>query len=460
MQQKIPVTVLTGFLGSGKTTLLNRILSEEHGLKIAVIENEFGEIGIDQELVINTDEEILEMNNGCICCTVRGDLLRILSDLAKRQDKFDRVILETTGMADPGPVAQTFFVDETIRDQYMLDGIITLVDTKHAQNHLNNNTQEVMAQVAFADRIILNKADLVEEEQLLGLKERLQDINKMAEFYQATMAEAPINDLLNIGGFNLDRALEMKPSFLEPEYPFEWGGIWQLPKGSYRFQLKNGPDPDMAFLLSDTEHHEIQHTSGVSEALVKTLAEKIFIEFSKPRTPLYHKQAIDEAGQCYQLQLDGQEFYEFTYEADTTKTISVFSQHTPEEFDMVLLDHSGSEHPPVAEHFFNAEHEHNDAVSSVAIEIPGVFDMTKINSWLGIFLQALGQNIYRMKGVMAIEGAECRMIFQGVHMMFTYQAGEPWGDEEPTSKMIFIGLDLEKEFIRRSFEMCLAYTDA
>ena len=160
---KIPVTVLTGFLGSGKTTLLNRILSEEHGLRIAVIENEFGEIGIDQDLVINADEEILEMNNGCICCTVRGDLIRILGELAKRKDKFDRVILETTGMADPGPVAQTFFVDQDIIDQYELDGIITLVDSKHVNAHLDDGTDEVMSQLAFADRIILNKADLVTE---------------------------------------------------------------------------------------------------------------------------------------------------------------------------------------------------------------------------------------------------------------------------------------------------------
>ncbi len=181
------------------------------------------------------------------------------------------------------------------------------------------------------------------------------EINKMAKFYTATMVEALISDLLNIGGFNLERAIEMKLSFLEPEYPFEWGGIWQLPKGNYRFQLKNGPDPDMAFLMSDT----INHATEVSEALVKTLTEDLFIEFSKPHTPPYHNQSIQDFGQCYQLQLEGQEFYEFTYKTDTPKNISVFSQHTPEEFDMVLFDQNDSEHTPIAEHFFNAEHEHN-----------------------------------------------------------------------------------------------------
>ena len=153
MSGKVPVTILTGFLGSGKTTLLNRILSESHGLRIAVIENEFGEIGIDQDMVINADEEVFEMNNGCICCTVRGDLIRILNNLARRRDKFDRIVLETTGLADPGPVAQTFFVDDDIRDEFALEGIVTLVDAKHVEQHFDDS-DEVVAQIAFADMIV------------------------------------------------------------------------------------------------------------------------------------------------------------------------------------------------------------------------------------------------------------------------------------------------------------------
>ena len=177
MTRKIPVTVLTGFLGSGKTTLLNRILSEDHGMRIAVIENEFGEIGIDQDLVINADEEVFEMNNGCICCNVRGDLIRILGELASRLEQFDRVILETTGMADPGPVAQTFLVQEDIQDFYQLDGIVTLVDGKHVNQHLDDETDEVLAQVAFADRIIINKIDLISEEEKQALRKRLQSLS-------------------------------------------------------------------------------------------------------------------------------------------------------------------------------------------------------------------------------------------------------------------------------------------
>src|SRR5918995_1440302 len=163
--ERTPVTVLTGFLGSGKTTLLNRILTENHGQRIAVIENEFGEIGIDQALVINADEEVFEMNNGCICCTVRGDLIRILGNLMKRRDKFDRILVETTGMSDPGPVAQTFFVDDDLRELFALDGIVTLVDAKHVQLHIEDSN-ECKEQIAFADVLVLNKTDLVSEAEL------------------------------------------------------------------------------------------------------------------------------------------------------------------------------------------------------------------------------------------------------------------------------------------------------
>ena len=447
MNDKIPVTVLTGFLGSGKTTLLNRILSEEHGLKIAVIENEFGEIGIDQDLVINADEEIFEMNNGCICCTVRGDLIRILADLAQRKDKFDRVILETTGMADPGPVAQTFFVDEDIRDMYELDGIITLIDAKHVDAHLDKGTDEVMAQIAFADRIILNKVDLISDEQMTKLQKRLQEINQMAGIYPATMADAPIKALLDIGGFDLQRAVEMKPSFLEPEYPFEWGGIWQLPQGEYYFKLANGPDPDMALLLANANE--------ISEQAVKDLAETIFVEFSNPKKSLANGENIDDINTCYRLSLQDRESYQFHFTVNQPANIAVFSQHTPEEFEMVLVDQNNTEHQPETEHYFNPGHEHDDAVSSVAVELVGSFNMNKLNSWLSMFLEIKGVDIYRMKGVVGISGEVNQIVFQGVHMIFGSQMGKPWGNEQPVNKLVFIGKDLDEKFIRQSLENCL-----
>lgn len=447
MSNKIPVTVLTGFLGSGKTTLLNRILSEEHGLRIAVIENEFGEIGIDQDLVINADEEVFEMNNGCICCTVRGDLIRILGELAQRKNKFDRVILETTGMADPGPVAQTFFVDQDINEQYELDGIITLVDAKHIHSHLDYDTDEVIAQVAFADRIIVNKADLVTETEHQNLKRRLQEINQMAGFYSATMANAPIAELLDIGGFDLERAVEMKPNFLEPEYPFEWGGIWKLPAGNYRFLLSNGPDPDMALLMTEV--------SEVSEAAVLELAETVFVEFSKAAKPLANGQSIMDAGQCYRLELEGHETYEFNLKLEKPKKIAIFSEHTPEEFELKLLNQDETEYAPAAHHYFNAEHEHDNTVSSVSVELPGLFDNSKLTTWLNVFLEVKGVDVYRMKGVVGLEGETHQVVFQGVHMIFGAQMGKPWGDEKPVNRMVFIGKNLDEKFIKSSLKSCL-----
>jgi G3E family GTPase len=214
----IPVTILTGFLGSGKTTLLNYILKQPHGHRIAVIENEFGEAGIDNELLIQEQgEQIIEMNNGCICCTVRGDLVRILGELAAKRKagavKFDRVVIETTGLADPAPVAQTFFVDEDITQNFMLDAIVTLVDTKHAPLQLDEH-HEAQEQVGFADRILLTKTDLVDAQEVQALRQRLARMNPRAKIAESRKGVAVLEDLLDIRGFNLNAILEIEPDFL------------------------------------------------------------------------------------------------------------------------------------------------------------------------------------------------------------------------------------------------------
>ena len=219
---KTPVTVLTGYLGAGKTTLLNRILSEDHGKRYAVIVNEFGEIGIDNDLIVGADEEVFEMNNGCVCCTVRGDLIRVVSGLMKRQTQktgrgFDAIIIETTGLADPGPVAQTFFVDEDVRAKTELDSVTTVVDAKHLPLRLADS-REAAEQIAFADQIILNKTDLVTEAELVEVERLIRRLNPLAPIHRALRSDVPLDLVLGRGSFDLARIESLEPDFLNPAH--------------------------------------------------------------------------------------------------------------------------------------------------------------------------------------------------------------------------------------------------
>jgi len=316
---QVPVTVLTGYLGAGKTTLLNRILSEQHGKKYAVIVNEFGELGVDNDLVVKADEEVFEMNNGCICCTVRGDLIRIIEGLMKRKDKFDGILVETTGLADPGPVAQTFFTDDDVKAKTRLDAIVTVIDAKHFFGQLEQGS-EAEQQVAFADVILLNKTDLVSAEELAKVEDRIRGINRYARIFHTQKSQIELEAILDKGAFDLGRILEFEPDFL----------------------------------------------------------------------------------------------------------------------------HSGH------------DHHHEDEVRSLSITADRPVDPDRFQKWMGALLQIKGADIFRSKGILAIDGAPRRYVYQGVHMMMDSAWGTPWKDgEKRSSKLVFIGRNLDGDNLQRGFEECL-----
>ena len=349
----IPATILTGFLGAGKTTLLKRVLSEAHGQKIAIIENEFGEENIDNDILVSeSKEQIVQMSNGCICCTIREDLREALQMLAAKKRKglldFDRVVIETTGLADPGPVAQTFFMDEEIAESFLLDSILTLVDAKHAQAQLDDR-QEARRQVGFADQIFLSKTDLVPQAETDALIHRLKHMNPRAPIQAVHFGEVPIKDVFDLRGFNLNAKLDIDPDFLKED------------------------DHGHA-------HHDHDHDHAEGEA----------------------------------------------------------------------CDH------PSHQHGAGHHHRHDDDVKSFAFKSDRAFDPAKLEDFLGAVVNIYGPRMLRYKGVLHMQGADKKVIFQGVHQLMGSDLGPAWAEgESRNSKMVFIGIDLPRDIFLQGLEQCL-----
>lgn len=420
---KTPVTIVTGFLGSGKTTLVNYILQEQTQWKICVVENEFGEVSIDNDLVlenVKSKEDFIMMDNGCVCCTVRGDLVRTFGALAARRKDFDAIIIETTGLADPAPILFTFSSNALLQDHYRIDSIVCMVDSKHVGQHLDEkrdsgDINEAENQIAFSDRIILNKLDLVTKEELQDLKERISLMNSFAVLIETERSRAPLDKILGLNSFSLENVVAVDPTIMYDDEEEE----------AHEHSHAHGHCHDDS---CGHQHDDSCHSEGCTDSSHK------------------HDHGHEHE-------------HEHGHEHDGCKEGCTDSHH-----DHVHEDSHGNEHKHGHEHTHDEPPEkkkkkkHNlSLVSSVGYTIRGALDIPLFNQFMSDLLAANAANIYRSKGVLEFEGqGDTKFVFQGVHEQINFGPSEkPWAEgEDRLSKMVFIGKNLEPEVLREKLISC------
>ena len=328
---------------------------------------------------------------------------------------------------------------------YSLDGIVTLVDAAHIDQQLGRS-DESTEQIAFADVLVLNKTDLVNGEALDGLETRLRDMNRMARVVRSERANVSVDTVLNLGAFDLDQALERRPTFLEPEYPFEWTGVYSLDVGRYEVSLAEGPDPEMSLVVVSEQ--------DTDDAALRESAEWCVRRYAEPAELIHPGQEIS-VGTHANLHLDSPGRKSFFLEVDTPMRVGLFAQHLAEEFDLQLKNAGGAVVPVEGERTWVAQHEHDDEVGSIAIEMEGDVDPDRLNMWLSELLRERGVDIFRMKGFISLAGQSRRFVFQGVHMLFDGQPDREWGDAPRRNQLVFIGRNLDEQSMRQDFEACL-----
>ena len=495
-----PVTVLTGFLGAGKTTLLNHLLAQLPGRRVAVIENEFGEVSIDHAIIVGAEEQVL--SNGCICCTVRGDLLRVLREFEEQKKIYDYILIETTGLANPTPIAQTFLLDPALQQRYRLDGIVTLADAVNLARHLDTK-DEAQKQIGFADVIILNKADLVSAGALDEIEERLRGLNRTARIVRAMRSNVPVAAVLDLHAFDLERALELDPDFTRPEHPFTWAGLYTLPAGTFRLTVAAeaahhdehcdhdhahgeeahehehhhdhgheccGHDHDHDHKHDEAGDHEHNHAHEDSPAHPMTFAclalpdatekswQAAILEadtlFSTTAQAAHPGAALRPERKLRELALP-EGLNAFVLELPKAGAYALLAHH-----DLTAhgggLARDGRAFTPARLERFKHAHTHDDHVKSFTIQANGDLDLNKVNAWIEDLLARESDHLYRLKGFLSIRGVKEKYLLQSVHQLFSGDVAGPWGPEPRKNTLVFIGENLDQRALTKAFMKCLA----